>query len=785
MANHRLIARRSFLQGSAALLGAGSVLNAETLAPAADPARAAGADGARQTLTLDGEWQIEDSVDAAEVPKTFGHTVPVPGLAHLAQPAFQDVDLFESRENLWNRVQFGELPKSAWASLPPDAAGVSQQKRNYFWYRKAFRVPARREVAILKINKAQFGTAVWLNGRELGSHVGCFSAGYVDLTDAIKWDGDNELVVRVGAHPGVLPKGAPAGTDFEKRKWTPGIYDRVALLLRDNPVIETIQVAPHISPSEITVQATLKNYAGTPLEFDLTYHVHTWKDHQAVAESTMGRLKLQPNERKAFTGNIRIPGARLWSPEDPFLYVLETRTGGDSDVSRFGMREIRFDTPTKRALLNGQVYFWRGSNITLHRFFEDADSGSLPWDEKWLRKLLVEIPKEMNWNSFRFCIGPVPEQWLDIADEAGLLIQNEFFVWTGHPSWAGGYNRPPWDADEMIRQYGEWMRDNWNHPSVAIWDANNETLDGAFAEKIIPAVRSLDLSGRQWENSYNGPQGPNDPVEDHPYLFSRLWSEQGQAFKMTDLESASGLTPNDIRPPNAHAMINNEYGWLWLNRDGSPTKLTQPVYDKLLGPSASAEQRFALNAYLLGGLTEFWRAYRNYAGVLHFVYLTCSYPGAYTSDHFRDVKHLELEPHFKDYLAEAFKPLGLYINFWQPELEAGSKREFCVMAVNDYNMNVSGDLILSLESEDGMETARRETRWQLPALGQQSYRLSLDLPDKPGSYLLKATARSDRQTSTGPTVSRRRLSLKPGGVPKPTSGSAARPEANSSQFGSE
>ena len=39
----------------------------------------------------------------------------------------------------------------------------------------------------------------------------------------------------------------------------------------------------------------------------------------------------------------------------------------------------------------------------------------------------------MNWNAFRFCIGPVPDNWLDIADEAGLLIQNEFFVWTGRP----------------------------------------------------------------------------------------------------------------------------------------------------------------------------------------------------------------------------------------------------------------------------------------------------------------------------------------------------------------
>ena len=61
--------------------------------------------------------------------------------------------------------------------------------------------------------------------------------------------------------------------------------------------------------------------------------------------------------------------------------------------TRFGMREFRFDTATKRAYLNGHVYFMRGSNITLHRFFEDPKSGTLPWDEAWVRKLLVEIPQ--------------------------------------------------------------------------------------------------------------------------------------------------------------------------------------------------------------------------------------------------------------------------------------------------------------------------------------------------------------------------------------------------------
>ena len=242
--------------------------------------------------------------------------------------------------------------------------------------------------------------------------------------------------MRVGAHPGVLPESVSAGTDFEKNRWTPGIYDSVSLQLSDNPVIESVQVAPHLADSSIVVQTKLRNDGSAVSSFQLTHSVHAWKSPAAVAVAPPQAISLQPGESRTVTQTIRIPNPKLWWPEDPNLYVLETSTGGDSASTRFGMREFRFDTPTKRAYLNGRVYFMRGSNITLHRFFEDPKSGTLPWNEQWVRKLLVTIPKQMHWNSFRFCIGPVPDKWLDIADEAGLLIQNEYFVWTGN-NWHG------------------------------------------------------------------------------------------------------------------------------------------------------------------------------------------------------------------------------------------------------------------------------------------------------------------------------------------------------------
>jgi beta-galactosidase len=692
--------------------------------------------GQRATISLDGQWRIAESVSGQTVPTAFSRTVSVPGLVNLARPPFEKVDAFFSREHLANRIR-AKLAPEDW--LTNYWMGKVEQDRDYFWYQKKFNAPAQRDVALLKINKAQFGTAVWLNGEKIGEYAGCFTASYFPLNKNIRWGGENTLIIRIGAHPAVLPDTYPTGSDFEKIKWTPGIYDSVSVIYCDNPLIESVQVAPQISSNEIIVQTTVRNTSEAASSTTLSHSVKTWKGGKRVSNAEPVKVAVPAGETNVVTQRIAVPDARWWTPEDPFLYVLESSTAGDSVRTRFGMREFRFDGPARRALLNGKPYFLRGSNITLHRFFEDPLCGDLPWREKWVRKLLGELPKQMHWNYFRFCIGPVPDRWLEICDEEGLLIQNEFFVWTGGPGWYKGYSRKH-DPEEMIRQYGDWMRDNWNHPSVVVWDANNETKDDIFGEKIIPAVRHLDLSRRPWENSYNPPVADIDPVEDHPYLMIGGGSGKLQ-FKMSDLESKDGKPRKGALPSESHAPLINEYGWLWLNRDGTPTRLTEKLYPQLMGTTnTTARQRLDLYSYLLAGKTEFWRAHRHYAGIVHFVYLTCSYPGVYTADHFQDVRQLRLDAAFADYLGEAFKPLGVYLNFFQPELKAASAQEFKIMLVNDYDHPVKGTVVLTLESSKGKVLARAEAPFQMAALGDAAVKLPLNVPTGDGACVLRARA---------------------------------------------
>ena len=166
----------------------------------------------RVTMSLNGTWEIGESVDSEDQPSAFSHTVPVPGLVSLATPPFPDAGRFDSNLYMAGRIRLKLLDPGAMT----EARGVSRQVRNYFWYSKRFRPAELRQVAVLRIAKAQFGTAVWLNGKKIGEHFGCFTAGFFNLTEAIDWKGENRLVVRLGAHPLAVPETVPTGTDPSK-----------------------------------------------------------------------------------------------------------------------------------------------------------------------------------------------------------------------------------------------------------------------------------------------------------------------------------------------------------------------------------------------------------------------------------------------------------------------------------------------------------------------------------------------------------------------------------------
>ncbi len=659
----------------------------------------------RRVVTLDGTWRIaEGAMDT--MPTAFEHTVPVPGLADMADPPFEKV-------------------------------GFDVPLREAFWYRRTFTFDGPMpDVAVLLIRKAKYGTKIWLNGQLVGEHLPCFTPAYMDVKEHLRGDGrENELTIRVGAYRTAVPEGQPSGWDFEKYRYIPGIYDSVELILTSGPYIANVQTVPQIGQASVRAVVELQGLAA-----DTTTAVEC-EAREAVSGRLVGTARLADLRLKEDTivkADVTVPieNMRLWSSEDPFLYELTVKTSGDAARVRFGMRSFRFDPDSGRAVLNGKPYYMRGTNVCIYRFFEDSLRADRPWRAEWVRRL-HETFKTMHWNAIRYCIGFPPDFWYDIADEAGFLIQDEFPIWL--------LSRAPENpvAEKIIPEYTAWMRHRWNHACVVIWDAQNESLTDQTG-KALQAVRSLDLSDRPWENGWAEPQAATDGVESHPYLFIRSWSGQ-KPFRMSEMPGV-GPVPhlNDRQKKLPVPIIINEYAWLWLNRDGTPTTLTKKIYRELLGDWSTSQQRRHLYARYLAALTEFWRTRRTCAGVLHFCGLGYSRSGLLerpeggaTSDHFVDLERLILEPDFERYVRDAFSPVGVMLDYWAETERPGQRRSLKVHVINDRHEDWSGRLILRIigPATDAVLDRRSCT---VKALGHEVISLDATLPPQVGRYTLIA-----------------------------------------------
>jgi len=649
----------------------------------------------RTVFSLDGRWEIAEG-GMITAPAQFQHRVSVPGLVDEARPPFAEV-------------------------------GQLSARRAAFWYRRTFQVkgdvPA---VAVLKVHKAAYGSRVLLNGVLLGEHLPSFTPGYFDARPALRGNGAvNELIVRVGASRDALPPTVASGWDYEKIRYIPGLFDSIELILSGTPNIVRVQVAPEIAGQTIRVQALVRN-VGPKAGTRLCFKVREARSLKIAGEGSSEPITLDANAEQTVETRIPVNRCRLWSPEDPFLYELETSTGADTLRTRFGMREFRLDHDTGRAMLNGRPYFLRGSNVTLYRFFEDPQCADHPWREDWVRRLHRAF-KDMHWNALRYCIGFPPEIWYRIADEEGILIQDEFPIWGGGPkSWPAELT-----SKQLSQEYTEWMQERWNHPCVVIWDAQNETRTTETG-KAIQAVRGLDLSNRPWDNGYGQPQVPGDSFESHPYLFSN------PKFKLSGLARVSGVPQGNAIPNSAkNPIIINEYDWLWLNRDGSPTTLSRKVYENLLGTNATMAQRRHLNARYNAALTEFWRSHRACAGVLHFCGLGYSRTNGQTCDNFIDLEKLRFEPEFQRYMADASAPVGLMIDEWRSQLPAGKELDVPVVVINDLYQDWNGKVRFRI-LRSGKRITEQARSCEVAGLGQARLSFSCTVPSEPGDYQLEA-----------------------------------------------
>lgn len=348
------------------------------------------------------------------------------------------------------------------------------------WYRKRFRTDGYPQGARIEIvfdglyQKAQF----WLNGHPLGSTVHGYIPARFDLTPFLRSDGDNVLVVQVrnegrnsrwyagsGIYRSVTLDVMPASGGIDR--WAIAAFTR--RLANGKAEIEVATTFARPDPAA-TLVTRLRDAAGKVV---------------ATAQATVSR-----EVRQALT--VRAP--RLWSPDAPNLYTLETELRrGDVAVDRvdqpFGIRIVTFD-PQRGMCINGTATPLRGGCI----HHDNGLLGACAYADADDRR--VRLLKARGFNAIRSAHNPASRSLRGACDRLGMLVIEEAF-----DAWHESKEPQDFAADfpqhweEVVRAMVLPAR---NSPSVIMWSIGNEipsraTDEGVRWEWLLAnAVKRLD-----------------------------------------------------------------------------------------------------------------------------------------------------------------------------------------------------------------------------------------------------------------------------------------------------
>lgn len=707
----------------------------------------------RIVIALNGEWSFEQTT-VAFPPVKYTRKIPVPGLIHLATPRIEEYEkFFKKASNLESISNYTFLNRD--------------YSPRYSWYKRDISIDKSLEgkQLYLTIKKSQFQTYVYVNGRIMGQSMECYTPITLNITEAINFGGKNEIIIQIGDRAW-LSNDAAGSIDQEKIHYLPGIWDDVFLFATGDIMIDKALFLPSLTQKDVTIKIKIRSAYPPQMRNNIKmYHpckleirIKEKKSGSIVAKKTVD-LTATRNNDTFFETKLSIKDPQAWSPESPFLYVgeieiVDKNKPSDLFTTSFGMRD--FTREGRFFALNGEKYYLRGSNITLHRFFEDPECSNLAWDREWVKKMLIDIPKSINWNAMRICVGIVPDFWYDLCDEYGIVLQNEWMYWQNHGK-----------DDQIRKEYSNWVWSDGNHPSIVIWDAINENKNTFIGNILIPELKKLDPT-RIWDAGYmTGADmtGLDEMDEPHPYRTMHPRGKIPESFKKNPytLGDLNIWDPRHKKSLDAAVpQLVNEYGWMWLWRDGTPSKLSFLNFDYYLGSKATPEERQKFQAYWLQLETELLRTERSMAGILSFCLLTNNY--GFTGDWFiNNIKDLEAGPTLK-WHKHSFAPRTVFINLPDqrynkhiPPYTPGNNLLFTFIGINDYKELTSGKVHLKLFDSQGKIVNESTQIIEIPSFGKKEIPCMLQLPTRKGGYLLVAEFLAENQKT--PTISRRYLKI--------------------------
>jgi len=433
------------------------------------------------------------------------------------------------------------------------------------WYAHDIETPAdwsgRR--VYLVIGAADWHTTAWLDGRKLGEHRGGYTPFEFELTDYLKAGEKQRLVLRIDDTPHPFKLEGKQGYGPAR-----GVWQTPYLEVRGDDYLDHLLFFPDIENEQVGVEVHLPAPAAVDLPLTLII-----RGNGAALEVT----ETIPAGLTEHRFLIDLPGARLWTLEDPHLYEVEASLGGgatgDIISTYFGMRDISVvdlpGTDYRYVALNGEPIYLQ---LALDQAYHPEGYYTFPSDAFMRDEILRSRRIGLNGMRIHVKVG-IPRK-LYWADRLGMLIMADVPNSWGEPT--ADMRR---EIDYAMRRM---IHRDFNHPSIFSWVIFNETWglytstdEGTDQRTYLPetqqwvvsmyeAAKALDPTRLVEDNSVCCGIGhtATDLNTWHSYLPGWAWRE---ALARMDTATYEGGAWNfeqgyrQGRQPN----INSEFGNVW------------------------------------------------------------------------------------------------------------------------------------------------------------------------------------------------------------------------------
>ena len=408
------------------------------------------------------------------------------------------------------------------------------------WYARSFRLPEgfMQDRLLLHFGAVDQTCRVYVNGHLAGSHEGGYTPFCLDITDLFLPERENRLRVAVQdkTEYGVSSYGkqssSPGGIWYHAQS---GIWQTVWLESVPENHIPGLRLDPQPQLELLRMEI--------PGGGEASYAV--FAQGRRVCTGTFG-----PDGR----AELSLPGCRLWTPEDPFLYDILIRRGSDLVKSYFAMRSVRREGG--ELLLNGKPVNLIG---LLDQGYWPDGLYTAPSDEAMVYD--ISTARRLGYNLLRKHVKVEPLRWYYHCDRLGML------VWQDIPNGGDSYSTL-WTrdiplvlnrqlSDKKVKRYGrlysagrkqfeaeleEIVDTLHNTPSVIAWTLFNEGWGQFETRRLTDRLKELD--GGRLVDSASGwhDQGCGDFCSRHIY-FKKLSLKPDSRIQAITECGGFGLAP--------------------------------------------------------------------------------------------------------------------------------------------------------------------------------------------------------------------------------------------------